>query len=247
MMKQVRNIILTAILAVVMTGVVKAAAPVVQAAAAKVPEFTITPKVSFDVGYVTRANHLGLQIQKNSAFVSSSVSLENSVVTPTISSTYFMAGENKSQIMLDASLTKGLTLGPITAVSVVGIQKRFIDGGFEDSFTAYGGLRLVKVPLLSAIATPYVSVARDFNYDLLGTTLGMDRTFTLGSVSLTPRAEAYLFDKHTAYTAGGNLAYNGFKYVKPYVDVAYVTSDTALAARKFEGNLAATVGVKMSF
>ena len=210
-------------------------------------EFSVTPKVSFDSGYTTRANHLGLQIQKNSAFVSSSVSLENPVVTPTISSTYFMAGEDKSQVMLDASLTKGLTLGPVTAVSAVGVQKRFIDGGFEDSFTAYAGLRFVKVPLLTSIATPYVSIARDFNYDLFGTTVGVDRTFTLGSVSLTPRAEAYLFDKHTSYTAGGNLAYNGFKYVKPYVDVAYVTSDTTLAARKFEGNLAATVGVKMSF
>ncbi len=236
-------IVTLAVSTIIHLNAIAAAAPPVAAN----KEITITPKVTLDSGYTTRANHLGLQIQKNSAFVSSSVSLENSVVTPTISSTYFMAGENKSQIMLDASLAKGLTLGPITAVSVVGVQKRFIDGGFEDSFTAYGGLRLVKVPLLSAIATPYVSVARDFNYDLLGTTLGMDRTFTLGSVSLTPRAEAYLFDKHTAYTAGGNLAYNGFKYVKPYVDVAYVTSDTALAARKFEGNLAATVGVKMSF
>ena len=112
---------------------------------------------------------------------------------------------------------------------------------------AYAGLRLTKVPLLSSVATPYVTVSRDFNYHLFGTTVGLDRTFTVKSLQLTPRVEAYIFDKHTSYTAGGNLAYTGFRYMKPYIDVSYVTSDTTLAARKFEGNMAATVGVKMSF
>lgn len=209
--------------------------------------FTVTPKVTLDSGYTTRANHLGLQMQKNSAFVSSSVSLQNDIVTPTLSSTYYIAGENKSQIVVDGSLSKGLTLGPITAVSYAGVQKRIIDGAFEDSFSAYAGMRFVKIPVLSVVATPYVTVSRDFNYDLFGATIGLDRTFTIGKIELTPRAEAFLFDKHTAYTAGGNLAYAGFKYVKPYVDVSYVTTDTALAGRKFEGNLSATAGVKMSF
>jgi hypothetical protein len=66
-------------------------------------------------------------------------------------------------------------------------------------------------------------------------------------VDVTPRAEAYLYDKHTAYTFGSSVTYTGLKYVKPYVDVSYVTSDTTLAARKFEGNLALVTGVKLSF
>lgn len=210
-------------------------------------DFTVTPRVSFDSGYTTRANHLGLQIQKNSAFVSSSVSLENSIATPTISSTYFIAGENKSQIVVDASLSKPITVGPLTLATVAGVQKRFIDGAFEDTFTAYAGARLTKVPLLSAIATPYVTVSRDFNYELFGTTVGLDRTFNVSSLAITPRVEAYLFDKHTSYVAGGNITYTGMKHLKPYVDVSYVTTDTAFVARKFEGNLAATVGVRMSF
>jgi len=249
MMKQVRNIILTAILAVVMTGVVKAAAPVVQAAAAKVPEFTITPKVSFDVGYVTRANHLGLQIQKNSAFGSATVSLENSVVTPTVGMTYYAAGENADQVVLDGSLSKVLGNDSIKVVTTAGVQQRIIGGALEDSFSAYAGVRLVKFPLLTVLATPYVTVARDFNYDLLGATVGLDRTISISSlkVDVTPRAEAYLYDKHTSYTFGSSVTYTGLKYVKPYVDVSYVTSDTTLAARKFEGNLALVTGVKLSF
>lgn len=217
------------------------------AATSGAKDFVVTPKVSIDSGYTTRANHLGLQIQKNSAFVSSSVSLENDIVTPTLSSTYFIAGENKSQIVVDASLSKPITVGPLTLSTMAGVQKRFIDGSFEDTFTAYAGARLTKVPLLSSVATPYVTVSRDFNFELFGTTVGLDRTFNVNSLALTPRVEAYFFDKHTSYIAGGNVTYTAMKYVKPYLDVSYVTTDTALAARKFEGNLIATIGVRMSF
>lgn len=206
-------------------------------------EFTVTPKVDFDAGYVTRANHLGLQIQKNSAFASSSVSLQNSFATPKVSATHYFAAETQSQTVLDASLSKTFFGQNITA----GVQKRVIEGNIQDNFTAYAGLRLENLPIVSKIATPYVSVNRDFTLDLIGTTVGLDRTFTFKNFALTPRAEAYVYDKHTSYTAGGTLAYVGMKYLKPYIDLSYVTSDTALANRKFEGNLALVTGVKLSF
>lgn len=247
MIKQTRNIILTAILALVTCTVGFAAAPA--ASVAKEQEFKITPKVSFDVGYVTRANHLGLQIQKNSAFSSAAVSLENSVLTPTVGATYYMAGENSDQVVLDGSLSKAFGDQSVKLVTTAGIQNRVISGTFADSFSAYAGVRLVKFPVVTLLATPYVTLARDFNFDLFGATVGLDRTISLSrlNVDLTARAEAYLYDKHTSYTAGASAAYTGFKYVKPYVDISYVTSDTALAARKFEGNLALTTGVKLSF
>lgn len=207
-------------------------------------EFTVTPKVDFDAGYTTRANHLGLQIQKNSAFALSSVALQNNFVTPKIAATYFFAGEDKGQVALDASLNNKL-LG--IASASYGVQKRFIDGAADDTFTAYAGLRLDSVPYLSKLATPYVTVSRDFSLNLIGTTVGIDRTFSLGKFAMTPRAEAYLFDKHTSYLAGGSLAYTGLRYVKPYVDLSYVTTDTSLANRKFEGNMTLTTGLKMSF
>jgi|GEM_PF-6914229 len=206
-------------------------------------EFTVTPKVDLDAGYATRANHLGLQIQKNSAFAAASVALQNSFATPRVSATHYFAGETQSQTVLDASLTKAFFGQNITA----GVQKRLIDGGVQDNFTAYVGMRLENLPLVSKVATPYVSVNRDFTLDLIGTTVGIDRTFTFKNLALTPRAEAYLYDKHTSYSAGGTLSYIGFKYVKPYLDVSYVTSDTSLANRRFEGNLALVTGIRMSF
>lgn len=261
MMKQIRNMTVIAVMAFVMSVAAQAAAPVAvkvlptvvvtasAQAAAKPTEFTITPKVSFDVGYVTRANHLGLQIQKNSAFSSVTVSLENSIVTPTVGATYYMAGENADQVVIDGSLSKIFGNDLIKAVGTAGVQKRVIGGDLEDSFSAYAGVRLVKFPIITLLATPYVTVARDFNYDLLGATVGLDRTISINSlnVDLTPRVEAYLYNKHTSYTAGSSATYTGFKYVKPYVDVSYITSDTSVAARKFDGNLAVVTGIKFSF
>lgn len=207
-------------------------------------EFTVTPKVEFDAGYTTRANHLGLQIQKNSAFASSSVSLQNNFLTPKIAATYFFAGEEKGQVALDASVNNRVL--SVASVSY-GVQKRFIDGATDDTFTAYTNLRLDSVPYLSKLATPYVTVSRDFSLNLVGATVGVDRAFSFGKLTMTPRAEAYFFDKHTSYLAGSSLAYTGLRYVKPYVDLSYVTTDTALANRKFQGNLALTTGLKMSF
>jgi len=220
--------------------------PLMARAAAKT-EFVVTPRVTFDSGYTTRANHLGLQFQKNSAFVASTVALENSILTPQVGVTYFVRGENADQAVFDANVSRRLGNDFIALTAVGGVEKRMIGGAFSDTLTAYGGVRLNKFPVLTTLATPYVRVARDFDTRLFGATVGVDRTFTLGSVEFTPRAEAYLYDKHTSYTAGGTLAYTGVKYLKPYVDVGYVTSDTALAARKFEGNLAFTTGVKLSF
>jgi hypothetical protein len=225
------------------TGVVD---PLMARAAAKA-EFVVTPRVTFDSGYTTRANHLGLQFQKNSAFVASTVALENSVLTPQVGVTYFIRGESAEQAVFDANVSRRLGNDFIALTAVGGVEKRMIGGAFSDTLTAYGGVRLNKFPVLTVLATPYVRVARDFDTRLFGATVGVDRTFTLGSVELTPRAEAYLYDKHTSYTAGGTLAYTGVKYLKPYIDVGYVTTDTALAARKFEGNLAFTTGVKLSF
>ena len=249
MMKQVRNIIMTAVVACLMSVVVKAAAPAAAPAVVKATEFTITPKVSFDVGYVTRANHLGLQIQKNSAFSAVAVSLENSVLTPSVGATYFMGGEDADQVVLDGSLSKVLGTDSIKVVTTAGVQQRVIGGVTEDSFSAYAGFRLIKFPVLTVLATPYVTFAKDFNYDLSGVTVGLDRTISISSlnIDLTPRVEAYLYNKHTSYTAGSSLTYTGFKYVKPYIDASYVTSDTTLAARKFEGNLALVTGIKISF
>ena len=210
-------------------------------------EFVVTPRVEFDSGYTTRANHLGLQIQKNSAFVASTVSLENSFLTPQVGVTYFIRGENAEQFVFDANVSRRLGNDVIGLTAVGGVEKRMIGGAFSDTLTAYGGLRLNKFPVLTVLATPYVKVARDFDNRLFGATVGIDRSFALGRVELTPRVEAYLYDKHTSYTAGGTLAYTGIKYLKPYIDVGYVTSDTVLAARKFEGNLAFTTGVKLSF
>lgn len=210
-------------------------------------EFVVTPRVTFDSGYTTRANHLGLQFQKNSAFVASTVALENSILTPQVGVTYFIRGENADQAIFDANVSRRLGNDVVAMTAVGGVEKRMIGGAFSDTLTAYGGLRLNKFPVLTVLATPYVKVARDFDTRLFGATVGVDRTFVLGRVELTPRAEAYLFDKHTSYTAGGTLAYTGIKYLKPYVDVGYVTTDTALVARKFEGNLAFTTGVKLSF
>lgn len=215
---------------------------------AKVAEFAITPTVTFDSGYTTRATHLGLQAQKNSAFVASSISLSNPSLTPTLSATYFLKGESKNQVVLDGSLAKEVSLMGMTAVAAGGVQKRIVDETTQDdSLTGYVGLRFVKIPVVTAIATPYISVNRDFDSDLFGATVGLDRTLNLGKLGLTPRVEAHFYDKHTSYTAGGALAYNGFKYAKPYVDVSYVTTDTAVIARKFDGNLALTTGIKLSF
>ena len=210
-------------------------------------EFVITPRVEFDSGYTTRDNHLGLQFQKNSAFVASKVSLENSFLTPQVGVKYFIRGENAEQFVFDANVSRRLGNDVIGLTAVGGVEKRMIGGAFNDTLTAYGGLRLNKFPVLTVLATPYVTVARDFDTRLFGVTVGVDRTFALGRVELTPRVEAYLYDKYTSYTAGGTLAYTGIKYLKPYNDVGYVTSDTDLAARKFEGNLAFTTGVKLSF
>lgn len=208
-------------------------------------ELVVTPKVSFDSGYATRATHLGLQIQKNSAFFNSTVSLENSFLTPTLSATHYLAGENKSQTVLDASVSKGLFNNWGTAT--VGVENRMIGGGLGDTFTGYVGLRLNRVPILSSIATPYITVARDFDLSLVGATVGLDRTFKFSNIELSPRVEAYIYDKHKSYIAGSQIAYAGFKYIKPYVDVSYVTTDTSLAARKFDGNIAAVAGIKLSF
>lgn len=211
-------------------------------------EFSITPKVTFDSGYTTRATHLGLQIQKNSAFVASSIALSNPILTPTVSATYFLKGESQNQVVLDGSLSKDVQFGPISAIAAGGLQKRIIDGNAQDdTLTAYAGLRFSKLPLLTAIAAPYISVNKDFDSDLFGTTVGLDRTFMISTVSLTPRVEAHFYDKHTSYSAGGTVAYNGMKYLKPYVDISYVTTDTSVASRKFDGNIAVTSGLKMSF
>jgi hypothetical protein len=94
-----------------------------------------------------------------------------------------------------------------------------------------------------------VTVARDFDNHLFGTTIGLDRSIVVKriNVEITPRVEAYLYDKHTTWLAGATVSYTGIKYIKPYVDASYVTSDTALAGRKFEGNFALITGVKLSF
>jgi len=255
MIKTVKNIV---IMLIMLTGFNELSAasanatsnvvadPLTARAVAK-PEFVVTPRVAFDSGYTTRANHLGLQFQKNSAFVASTIALENSFLTPQLGVTYFIRGENAEQAVFDANVSRKLGNGAIEVTAVGGVEKRMIGGAFSDTFTAYGGFRLNKFPILTTLATPYVRVARDFDTQLFGATLGVDRTFTLGQVELTPRVEAYLYDKHTSYTAGGTLAYTGVKYLKPYIDIGYVTSDTALAARRFDGNLAFTTGVKVSF
>jgi len=210
-------------------------------------EFKVTPQVGFDVGYTTRANHLGLQFQKNSAFVASTVALSNKIVTPEVGVTYYIRGESAQQAVLDANLSRNIGDGNIVFNLKGGVEKRVIAGAFTDTFTAYGTLRLDKFPVLTKIASPYVTVARDFDTELFGTTVGLDRTFSYRGVSLTPRVEGYFYNKHTSWLAGGELSYTGIKYVTPYVDASYVTSDTTLAARKFEGNFALTTGVRFKF
>lgn len=210
-------------------------------------EFVVTPKVEFSSGYTTRANHLGLQIQKNSAFVASKIELENKILTPAVGVTYFFQGEDSQQAVLDGSVSKLVGSESINVIVTGGVQRRIIDRRFGDSFTTYGNFRLNSFPVLTKIVSPYVSVSRDFSYDLFGTTVGLDRAITIKSVTVTPRVEGYFYDKHTSWLAGGSIEYTGIKYLKPYVDASYITSDTALAARKFEGNFALTAGIRIKF
>jgi hypothetical protein len=222
-------------------------ATVLTSSAFAADEFKITPKVDLESGYVTKTSFLGLENQKNSAYVSGAIALDNSIVTPKVGVTYFFNGEGSDQTVLDASLNKNISLGSqITLSTSGGVQKRILQTQ-NDSLFAYGKVKLEKLWVVTKLATPYVVVGKDLDQDLFGVTVGLDRTFTVKKFEFTPRAEMYTYDNYKSYLAGGTLAYTGIKYVKPFADVSYCTTDSSARAKKLDGDVLATIGVKFNF
>jgi len=209
-------------------------------------EFTITPKVTLESGYVTKITYLGLENQKNSSYVAGSVSLENKIVTPTIGVTYFLRGEGADQTVLDGSLSKSIGNNIIGLTLTGGVQKRIVQTA-DDNLLGYGTVRVDKLWAITKIATPYVSIGKDFDQDLFGVTFGLDRTISIKSVDFTPRAEVYIYDNYKSYKFGGSLVYTGIKYIRPFVDAAYVTNEDSILARRMSGEGIVSAGVRLSF
>ena len=209
-------------------------------------EFTITPKVNLESGYVTKVTYLGLENQKNSAYIAGSISLENKIATPTVGVTYFLRGENADQTVLDGSLSKSIGNDVIGLTLTGGIQKRIVQTA-DDNLLGYGTVKLDKLWVITKIATPYVSVGKDFDQDLFGVTVGLDRTFSIKSVDFTPRAEMYIYDNYKSYRFGGSLVYTGIKYVRPFVDAGYVTNEDSVLARRIDGEGIVSAGLRLPF
>jgi len=229
-------VIMTTMLALASLGSVSAA------------EFTVTPKVDIESGYATSVERMGLSIQKNSPFVGASVALENGWVTPKVGASYYFKAGGSQLTILDAELSKKVSFSKSVALTLsAGGEKRIAGGIANDAFTAFGEVRLSDFPVLTKIFSPYVVFQNDFDSRIFGYTVGVDRTFNIKSIAITPRVEAYVYDTHTSYSAGGSISYTGIKYVRPYVSAYYITSDAALAAHRFENNTSVTAGVKLSF
>ena len=232
----IKNKILTLIITTALTSSVFAA-----------DEFKITPKVDLESGYVTKTTFLGLENQKRSAYVSGAVALQNSVVTPKVGVTYFFRGEGSDQTVLDASLNRNVALGSQLSLAVTGgVQKRIVQVTGDNLFT-YSTVKLEKLWVVTKLATPYVTVGKDLDQDLFGVTVGLDRTFNVSKFEITPRVEMYSYGNYKTYLGGGSLAYTGVKYIKPFVDVSYCTTDGSARARKLDGDVLATLGVKFNF
>lgn len=209
-------------------------------------EFEVTPKVDLESGYATKVTYLGLENQKSSLYASAFVSLDNTVLTPTVGATYYFKGESEDQTVLDFSLARSLGNDFARVGLTVGAQKRIVQTQ-PDNLLGYATLRLEKLWVVTKLVNPYVSVGKDFDADLFGVTVGVDRKISIGKVDLTPYAEMYVYDNYKSYKAGGNITVNVVKYVKPFVDVSYVTNEDSVLSRRLDGEVLAVAGLRFSF
>lgn len=209
-------------------------------------DFEVTPKVNLESGYATKVTYLGLENQKSSMYASAEVALENNFLTPTVGATYFFKGEAEDQTVLDISVARVFQNDFAGVGLTVGGQKRILQSQ-PDNLLGYATLRLEKLWILTKLANPYVSVGKDFDADLFGVTVGLDRKFSIGRLDLNPYAEMYIYDNYKSYKAGGTIAYNVFKYTKPFVDVSYVTNEDSVLSRRLDGEVLATAGITFSF
>jgi len=220
---------------------------------------TDKPSVTFEAGYQSTYDVVGLQLSPGAAYGSVALSTPFKYVDFNLSAQ--TTGEKFSAFQ--AGLDKTLNLTDWLAVNAAaGTGYYVIDG--QDRNTVNATLTFEKLWVLNKVVTPYVGYTYDVtglnlgnltaaDFTNQGVTVGGKRPFKFGLTSwldltLTPYAEFTHYENYQAFKGGGRVAFVLWNKLSPFAGVDYIDNNIDLGQKySYDGVVQYTAGLSLPF
>lgn len=220
---------------------------------------TEKPSVTFEAGYQSTYDVVGLQLSPGAAYGSVALSTPFKYVDFNLSAQ--TAGEKFSAFQ--AGLDKTLSLTDWLAVNVAAGTGYYVVEG-RDRNTVNTTLTFEKLWVVNKVVTPYVG----YTYDITGLNLGSaavadvtkqgvtfggKRPFTFGLTSwadltLTPYVEFTHYENYEAFKGGGRVAFVLWNKLSPFAGVDYINNNVSAGQKySYDGVVQYTAGLSLTF